>query len=81
MQLLGEMHDRNQFNLDENIILAVDNSDDDMDEESECHKFIGWELKSDEHYKKNIYTLHDSVLEQHLNTCKSLRGCLMLIGI
>ena len=31
MQLLGDMHDRNQFNLDENIILAVDNSDDDMD--------------------------------------------------
>ena len=35
MQLLGDMHDRNQFNLDENIILAVDNSDDDMEEESE----------------------------------------------
>ena len=31
MQLLGDMHDRNQFDLDENIILAVDNSDDDMD--------------------------------------------------
>ena len=40
MQLLGDMHDRNQFNLDENIILAVDNSDDDMEEESECHKFL-----------------------------------------
>ena len=31
MQLLGDMHDNDQFNLDENIILAVDNSDDDMD--------------------------------------------------
>ena len=40
MQLLGDMHDQNQFDLDENIILAVDNSDDDMDKETECHKFI-----------------------------------------
>ena len=41
MKLLGELHDNNEFNLDENIILAVDNSIDDVtDNDVECHQFI-----------------------------------------
>lgn len=43
MQLLGDLHHEGKFDLDQNVILAVDNSiDDDMDddENAKCHQFI-----------------------------------------
>ena len=69
MSLLGELHEEGLFDLDENIILAVDDSvDDDMDNEADCHQFIAppwshilYHIKSSSDWDR-LHSLYRSVL-------------------
>lgn len=71
MSLLGDLHEDQKFDLDQNIILAVDNSiDDDMDndDKAECHQFIAppwsrilYHIKSGSDWDR-LHQLYRSVL-------------------